>query len=249
MKPKSDLMDLTNAATIDDLIRRCRELRADLEAAAVREAELRRALESIPKIHVLPLWQYRSQLETWWWHTRKDALANPSPLAEAAGAVVSAVDAIMAEVNTFADGVEGLTLTEANHIHDADARDKHYEALADAWEHHRALRDSMPLGYGTPETGADGGGSLTVPSDAGDAMPADASDDEDEPRIICDVCDESVVQDEHFTCPTCEVQMCLYCWQSESCPEHAGALSVPAPASDADADDPALGPIQHPAST
>lgn len=54
--------------------------------------------------------------------------------------------------------------------------------------------------------------------------------EEGEPRIICDVCEESVVQDEHFTCPTCEVQMCLYCWQSEPCPEHGGDLAVPVPA-------------------
>ncbi len=38
--------------------------------------------------------------------------------------------------------------------------------------------------------------------------------------IVCDICGYVVSEDEHFECPECDVPMCLYCFQGDSCPEH-----------------------------
>jgi hypothetical protein len=38
--------------------------------------------------------------------------------------------------------------------------------------------------------------------------------------IICNICGYVVSEDEHLACPTCDVNMCLYCHEADFCPEH-----------------------------
>lgn len=88
MTSKSDPMDLTNADTVDDLTRRCRELRAEVEVAAVREATLRQALEEAKDkvVDSFGVAYDAEDIDRW-----EAALLNPSPIAEAVGAVIEAV--------------------------------------------------------------------------------------------------------------------------------------------------------------
>lgn len=117
-----------------------------LEAAAVRVATLRRALEPfLKRFKRLDEWtggnkdMLAPETELHYTFRAGDirtlvaALRDPSPLAEAAGAVLEWI---------------------------AEAERQEAALPAGLWElfnEYRALRDSMPLGYGTPETGEDGG--------------------------------------------------------------------------------------------
>lgn len=44
---------------------------------------------------------------------------------------------------------------------------------------------------------------------------------DDDERIVCPVCNKSVIEDEYLACSTCGQDMCLYCFEEEACPEHA----------------------------
>lgn len=148
--------DLTNAKMVDDLLRTIRELKVERDVeqlTAYRMSErvtelttqnvmLRGALTEAKEkvVDSFGVGYDAEDIDRW-----ETILANPSPLAEAMRAVVSAAVADHEALNKWYHGASGKKIDEEQRKANAD--------LSKAVDAYRALRDSMPPGYGH----ADGG--------------------------------------------------------------------------------------------